>query len=647
MRNLLSALISLFFLAAPAVAQIAQINELIANLVGLEVKGEDRSERQLIATQQSLSGISTLSDPSIGVFVPDDVLTAIVEQEIASQISDMDAGSGVSFDVEQTIVETGIQEIIANITGEVQFDDLGVKLEFTINAGFAPSIVNEQVELLPFVNAVIVDDVSVESSPLPLPTAAIQTAVNAFLQQVLQSANALLPVVRVTIPAPEPVSIDLTSMIEDTPGLTVQPPEITGIDVAFGVGAVFVNEAGLSAMVQIAFLGDSQPTAPPPVDGGEMVDLHNQLQEQFYGLASEKLGFDAEVSHASAYISKAVLATYVNETWKGFRPNVTYALDGLKERSAPTTIGLADRPTYSCRSSRNCSVSCSRDTRDCRACLLRRPWDGGCALRGNDPTCEAAKAAQNAIYATDCEARRLDCERLKATENIGCEIGKGFVSALAEIGDIGRIQADIEAIGTVSLQSMELALAPDLDVGSISQNLSARSNVRVGLDFVPFDIGHVLACPFPGKVFYEASVQIPNQASTLSMEVASEIIEDDVLNIKVTGAPSPIEANISPAPLRGILEQNPQLAFTCSPVLSGTGIGLSILGEARGVVSEADIRNLFGGEALAIMRGTYRHEFEPLELDIPIEAETFKIGEVEFAGRLQLTEKSVVATFSQ
>lgn len=40
------------------------------------------------------------------------------------------------------------------------------------------------------------------------------------------------------------------------------------------------------------------------------------------------------------------------------------------------------------------SVSIADDcTRDCSACLLRRFWDGGCIQHGNDPTCEAAKAA--------------------------------------------------------------------------------------------------------------------------------------------------------------------------------------------------------------------------------------------------------------
>jgi len=76
-----------------------------------------------------------------------------------------------------------------------------------------------------------------------------------------------------------------------------------------------------------------------------------------------------------------------------------------------------------CTPTRDCTSHKSHDTRNCRACILRRPW-GGCAVWGNDPFCEAQKAAQNAAYEADYAARKLDCERLKSSEKAACETRK-------------------------------------------------------------------------------------------------------------------------------------------------------------------------------------------------------------------------------
>lgn len=79
--------------------------------------------------------------------------------------------------------------------------------------------------------------------------------------------------------------------------------------------------------------------------------------------------------------------------------------------------------TIECTSARSCDLPRQHDSRDCSACLLRNPF-GGCILRGNDPVCEAAKAAQNAIYDADHAARKADCERIKSTEKLACEANK-------------------------------------------------------------------------------------------------------------------------------------------------------------------------------------------------------------------------------
>lgn len=79
-----------------------------------------------------------------------------------------------------------------------------------------------------------------------------------------------------------------------------------------------------------------------------------------------------------------------------------------------------------CTPSRDCAVPL--DTRDCSTCLLRNLF-GGCALRENDPVCEAAKAAQNRNYA----ATRATCEASKAAERLDCEVRRTQCNSEADI----------------------------------------------------------------------------------------------------------------------------------------------------------------------------------------------------------------------
>jgi hypothetical protein len=75
--------------------------------------------------------------------------------------------------------------------------------------------------------------------------------------------------------------------------------------------------------------------------------------------------------------------------------------------SCPSTCGL-DRCERKV-DTRDCTSQ--RDTRECNRCLVS--VFGRCQARGNDPTCEIAKAAQNKMY----EANKVTCEIQKQQEN--------------------------------------------------------------------------------------------------------------------------------------------------------------------------------------------------------------------------------------
>src|SRR5712692_808000 len=69
-----------------------------------------------------------------------------------------------------------------------------------------------------------------------------------------------------------------------------------------------------------------------------------------------------------------------------------------------------------------------RDERECNFCLIKNPF-GGCALRTNDPACEAAKASQNTLY----DSQKAICEAQKAQQKATCEATKAALAlALAK-----------------------------------------------------------------------------------------------------------------------------------------------------------------------------------------------------------------------
>jgi hypothetical protein len=78
-------------------------------------------------------------------------------------------------------------------------------------------------------------------------------------------------------------------------------------------------------------------------------------------------------------------------------------------------------PTIDCTPKLDCSLNI--DTRECNKCLLS--LFGHCSVRGNDPACEAAKGAQNAMFST----QKVQCEGQKTAQKAACESTKAALIA--------------------------------------------------------------------------------------------------------------------------------------------------------------------------------------------------------------------------
>ena len=131
---------------------------------------------------------------------------------------------------------------------------------------------------------------------------------------------------------------------------------------------------------------------------------------------------------------------------------------------------------------RNCSLQ--EDTRSCSTCIVSNPF-GGCFLYGNDPFCEAAKAAQNLIYKgikDKCEVEKGAQNALYAGEKTACEAAKATQNAIyaAEKGACETVKATekatCEANKTADLNLCRLSNYHDGDfIGPMTENLFSRA----------------------------------------------------------------------------------------------------------------------------------------------------------------------------
>ena len=235
------------------------------------------------------------------------------------------------------------------------------------------------------------------------------------------------------------------------------------------------------------------------------------------------------IDRAIIAFSSKRLAEYINGAWGLASPTIAYSFSQFQKTFPGAEIRLSETPTYSCRSDRQCSLgSCSRPPGRCAwSCTVSGPnvpcptWQNPfrtCPTSFDEPVClgnRAVCSAQEEAAVARCQvdqaAQKLDCERIKGQENLGCEIGKAFVDGLARLGPIGRLGGDINATGGAELTSIDLHATADLSSVSLAGNIAATAQIAIGLDFSPLNVGHILTCPFPRKVFYRGSAAIPPQ----------------------------------------------------------------------------------------------------------------------------------------
>jgi hypothetical protein len=230
--------------------------------------------------------------------------------------------------------------------------------------------------------------------------------------------------------------------------------------------------------------------------------------------------------------------------------------------------------------------------------------------------------AKNKACNVDAEADYATCQTASASEKALCDFGREFNDWA---GDLGKISGTARAKGSASMTVNQLSVSDDLREASFQSSIAGDFDVNGTLDFVPYDIGNFVVCPWSGTADFASKVHLPEQSPAIRADIAIEKGDEAGSSIELVTKfdEVTVEAKLEPTPAEAVLGQNPQIAIICSPVLTGVLAQGSAIGGLIGLTSD-DIGRSWG-KAGGFFTGNYnhklelperRHEIDPIKVDV-------------------------------
>lgn len=556
-----------------ALARVGSAQELsprlIAEIVASSLSPVDSGIQTRAALAAAARGLGRMKEADLAIVLPADLIVDHATQSVGTAAS----GTVSDFDVE-------LEEGRIRLSGTILLDDGEARLQAKITGRLDLEVVEKTLILWPAIEEIQVLDLRLGDG---LQRAIVEVAARRVLTRAPERISAVIgqfiPPIPLTFDALE---IDLAAELQALePVQSVEAPKLT-LTMTPEDPVLFVAP---EAVYILARLPGSTATRSKTDRAPEVLyeEVHAAVLSEIRRLVG------TELEGGGVAVSKRAAADYLNAALPGKRPLISVRIAGTVPGPVPVDekIELAGG-NFSCEANRDCGQTrdcrrgtkdCSQphDTRNCRACLVRRPWDGGCAVWGNDPTCEAQKAAQNAAYAAvrgaceaenatrkgiceaEKEAARLDCERIKAQKTLECETKRVVQSLLAEFGGVGAISGQLTLDYGADVAIPTLAFTADLGLeADIEAVVTARVNGP--LTFTPHDLAGHIVCTSK----WRRDLALDVTARTLDLSISAGIgFESGKPALVVEFEPVTVNAQSAP-PLRDFLERHPDLRVICS-----------------------------------------------------------------------------------
>ena len=645
---LLSLLISLKSISSSSAAEFPiEIAKEILSAAMTTIDAEEQTQRALDA---AANAIENSGPKDLVVVLPEN----IIEEYVSNELQKLESVDDLK--VEPELGEGRFSFSIAGV-----FSQEDVEIAAKISGAIAMEVKNGELSILPAISDIELDRISVGSS--------IQANLaEATLRRILPRMPGRSSAVLTGLIDPIPLKFDAFEL--DTQKELVELAQIqnaAGPKLKFTVTperpVVFVSPEAVYILANLPGNQGGKSDTPPNSYSG----IRNAV------LAEVKRLSGSHLQQGGMAIQKAAIARYLNSALPNRNPIISadFMSDDAVDVKFSEKIELAGRPDYSCSPNRVCSAAscninrdCSQrrecrqphDTRNCNRCLVNNPF-GGCSIRGNDPICEAAKAAQNAAYAAArgaceaekvaarnaceaqkatevaaCEAReaaaKLDCERLKIQEVAECEAKRGIQNLLAELGGVGAISADLAVDYSGRINIASLAFSPNMGVNA-TVTVSARAHANGPVSFTPYDVvGHAI-CGTNWRKTLDISASgsgSVNLSSTLKNIRGTPhlVLETRRTNVTATSAP----------PLRDFFNRNPDLRVRCP--------GLNVVD-----LTNDAVKRVTGEGAHPILDGRYEIDVPAIRVEEPIETLRLTLGGREASLKPSINDVALTFTLAR
>ena len=561
---------------------------------------EQQRQTAIDSAADALSKVST-PNVALSVFLPDATTALKTKDLLEHGIKELElTGDKQLVRVRATFRRTftredaGDDEDARKILAAVQPEIAGSIEAYT---GLAGTLVSDGVpvpelrlRLLPGLSRVTVDEVRLANKWDETQVGEVLASILTRYRDNVTGELARKDFVHLTIPLVSPKPLDLTQAFKVTSAGTNATVDIKAEPIKVPVKLVgagwLVDGTNLIALVQL----DMQEAGPQPPA---------QVDKTFEAIGGRVTGFiqtafDITKPDGSTWaaVRKDLIALVMNSAMS--QAKACIAASGSAHQNASAKVPMPDGDGINCNSDRDCESkrvcvwSANHDTRNCFGCLAFAPkfcvggsifgpggcTGGQCIQQGNDPICETAKAAQNAIYDTDANLRKADCDRLRAMETAGCqaeeagkkvlcETGKAALIALRKTGNFANI--DIESdLKTDNLRTclQDFSLSPGLDHIALNLDVTGKAGADLDIKFVPLDIVGHLACQFPWNEKQHFDAQLRD--SRLGINSAINIVAADEkarIDFAVDGIT--IKARLSPSPTEFLLK-SPNMTLSCA-----------------------------------------------------------------------------------
>jgi len=423
--------------------------------------------------------------------------------------------------------------------------------------------------------------------------------------------------------------------------------------------AWLVEENQITAILQLSPLA-----ATPPMSAIKVDKTFEAINGQINGFVSSSFGVKNRSDGTWVAVRKELIATSMNSAVS--QAGACLSAVGSSHQKAkskvpmPSGDGINCSSDRNCESNRSCSFSANKDERDCKTCILSRPvicapkvcapsWagggcvgggctGGGCAQEGNDLLCEAAKAAQNAIYLTDANLRKADCDRLRAMETAGCQVeelgkktlcetGKATLNALRKTGNFANIdvESDIKS-DNLNVCVRDFSLSSGLDNVAFNLDVAGQTMADVNVKFVPLDIVGHLACQFPWQEKQRFSAELRDSRVGVNSAIKIDTSKEKAhINFAIDAMT--IKAKLSPGPTEFLL-RSPNMTVSCA--------GLNLIKPL--VVTLTPF--------LPVLRGDIDHKIDKQDVSFEIPLPVPKVGDFGMRVVASETPKSLVLSGS-